>query len=121
MKVEQRIGRIDGLGQKADKISIVNFAVSDTIEEKILHRLYDRIGIFERSLGDLEPILGELTQQLSYDLLSRRLSPEQTSKRIEQTILATENKRQQEEELVEQSTVFLRLIRLYFGTNRRGA
>ncbi len=107
MKVEQRIGRIDRLGQKADKISIVNFAVSDTIEEKILHRLYDRIGIFERSLGDLEPILGELTQQLSFDLLSRKLSSEQTSKRIEQTILATENKRQQEEELVEQSTVFL--------------
>ena len=107
MKVEQRIGRVDRLGQKADKISIVNFAVSNTIEEKILHRLYERIGIFERSLGDLEPILGELTQQLSFDLLSRRLSPEQTAKRIEQTILAAENKRQQEEELVEQSTVFL--------------
>ena len=107
MKVEQRIGRIDRLGQKADKISIVNFAVSGTIEEKILHRLYDRIGIFERSLGDLEPILGELTQQLSFELLSRRLSPEQTAERIEQTLLATENKRQQEIELAEQSTVFL--------------
>lgn len=107
MKVEQRIGRVDRLGQKADKISIVNFAVSDTIEEKILHRLYDRIGIFERSLGDLEPILGELTQKLSFELLSRRLSPVQTSERIEQTLLATENKRQQEIELAEQSTVFL--------------
>ena len=107
MKVEQRIGRVDRLGQKADKISIVNFAVSGTIEEKILHRLYERIGIFERSLGDLEPILGELTQQLSFDLLSQRLSPEQTAARIEQTLLATENKRRQEEELVEQSTVFL--------------
>lgn len=107
MKVEQRIGRVDRLGQKADKISIVNFAVAGTIEEKILHRLYDRIGIFERSLGDLEPILGELTNQLSYDLLSRRLSPEQTAERIEQTILAAENKRQQEEQLVEQSAVFL--------------
>jgi superfamily II DNA or RNA helicase len=107
MKVEQRIGRIDRLGQKAEKISIVNFAVGDTIEEKILNRLYDRIGIFERSLGDLEPILGELTQQLSFDLLSRRLSPEQETRRIEQTLLATENRRQQEESLAEQSTVFL--------------
>lgn len=107
MKVEQRIGRVDRLGQKADKISIVNFAVENTIEEKILHRLYDRIGIFERSLGDLEPILGDLTQKLSFDLLSRRLSSEQESKRIEQTLLAAENRRQQEEELVEQSTVFL--------------
>lgn len=107
MKVEQRIGRIDRLGQKAEKISIVNFAVENTIEEKILNRLYDRIGIFERSLGDLEPILGELTQQLSFDLMSRRLSPEQETRRIEQTLLATENRRQQEESLAEQSSVFL--------------
>lgn len=107
MKVEQRIGRIDRLGQKADKISIVNFAVGNTIEEKILHRLYDRIGIFEKSLGDLEPILGELTQQLSFDLLSRRLTPEQETRRIEQTLLATETRRRQELDLAEQSTVFL--------------
>lgn len=107
MKVEQRIGRIDRLGQKAQKISIVNFAVENTIEEKILNRLYDRIGIFERSLGDLEPILGELTQQLSYDLLRRRLTPEQEAQRIEQTLLAAENRRQQETALAEQSTVFL--------------
>jgi len=107
MKVEQRIGRIDRMGQKADKISIVNFAVENTIEEKMLNRLYDRIGIFERSLGDLEPILGELTQQLSFDLLRRRLTPEQEKRRIDQTLLAAENKRQQEVELAEQSTVFL--------------
>ena len=107
MKVEQRIGRIDRMGQKAEKISIVNFAVGNTIEEKILNRLYERIGIFERSLGDLEPILGELTQELSFDLLRRRLTPEEETKRIEQTLLATENRRQQEVELADQSTVFL--------------
>lgn len=107
MKVEQRIGRIDRLGQKADSISIVNFAVAGTIEEKILNRLYHRIGIFERSLGDLEPILGEKTQQLEFDLLSRRLTPDQQDKRIELTLLAAENERQLEEQLAEQSTVFL--------------
>lgn len=107
MKVEQRIGRLDRLGQKADKISILNFAIEGTIEERILHRLYDRIGIFEKSLGDLEPILGELSQQLSFDLLRRRLTPDQEIERIEQTLNATENRRKQEEELTEQSSVFL--------------
>src|SRR5262249_14945829 len=38
MKVEQRIGRLDRLGQKADKITIINLAVKGSIEEKILDR-----------------------------------------------------------------------------------
>ena len=110
MKVEQRIGRLDRLGQKAGKITVVNFAVHGTIEEKILGRLYDRIGIFRRSLGDLEPILGGVIQELTVDLLGHRLTPAQVEERIEQTQMAIEAKRQQEAELVEQSSVF-------FGTS----
>lgn len=110
MKVEQRIGRLDRLGQKSEKITVVNFAVHGTIEEKILGRLYDRIGIFRRSLGDLEPILGGVIQELTVDLLGRRLTPRQVEERIEQTQMAIEAKRQQEAELVEQSSVF-------FGTS----
>lgn len=107
MKVEQRIGRIDRIGQKAERITILNFAVANTIEEKILSRLYERIGIFERSLGDLEPILGEMTEKLHNQLLSRRLTEEEEEQKIRQTMLAFENRRQDEESLVEQSAVFL--------------
>lgn len=107
MKVEQRIGRIDRIGQKAERINILNFAVANTIEEQILSRLYERIGIFERSLGDLEPILGELTERLHNDLLSRRLTEEEKEQKIRQTMLAFENRRQEEESLVEQSAIFL--------------
>ena len=64
MLVEQRIGRLDRLGQEADKISIINIAVVDTIEDRILLRLYDRIRLFEESVGDLESILGEATERL---------------------------------------------------------
>jgi superfamily II DNA or RNA helicase len=106
MKVEQRIGRLDRLGQKADKISILNFSIKDTIEERILQRLYDRIGIFKQSIGDLEPILGSEIQELTLHLLSRHLTPEQEEKRIEQTQQAVERKRQQEADLVDQSTIF---------------
>lgn len=107
MKVEQRIGRIDRIGQKAERITILNFAVANTIEEKILSRLYERIGIFEKSLGDLEPILGEMTSKLHNELLSRRLTHEEEEEKIRQTMLAFENRRQDEEGLVEQSAVFL--------------
>ncbi len=106
MKVEQRIGRLDRLGQKADIITIINFAVEGTIEEKILDRLYNRIGIFENSIGDLEPILGNVVQELTADLLSQRLTEEQIEVRITQTQLAIEQKRQMENQLVEQSSVF---------------
>lgn len=75
MRVEQRIGRIDRYGQKADKIRIYSFFLSDTIEERILERLYKRIGIFEDSIGDLEPILGPLSNQLSREVFSTALTP----------------------------------------------
>jgi superfamily II DNA or RNA helicase len=107
MKVEQRIGRIDRLGQKADKITILNLSVADTIEEKILERLYNRIGIFQRSLGDLEQILGDVTEKLHTELLSHRLTRQQEDERIEDTQRAVETKLQLEGELVEQSAVFL--------------
>jgi superfamily II DNA or RNA helicase len=110
MKVEQRIGRLDRLGQRAEKITIINFSVHGTIEEKILERLYTRIGIFEKSLGDLEPILGAMVRELPMKLLSQSLTPEQEEHRITQTLQAIEAKRQQEAVLVDQSTVF-------FGTS----
>lgn len=57
MKVEQRIGRIDRIGQEREML-IFNFRVKGTIEERILEVLHDRIGMFENAIGGLEPILG---------------------------------------------------------------
>lgn len=59
MVVEQRIGRIDRVGQKSPIINIYNFVIKGSIEETIHDRLYRRINLFEQSLGDLEDILGE--------------------------------------------------------------
>ncbi|NEQ99488.1 MAG: DEAD/DEAH box helicase family protein, partial [Cyanothece sp. SIO2G6] len=74
MRVEQRIGRLDRLGQKAKSIAIINFSLVDTIEERILERLYDRIQIFEESIGDLESILGDMTEQLLVEFFNPELS-----------------------------------------------
>ena len=58
MKVEQRIGRVDRIGQ-TQPISVFNFHVKGTIESRILDVLEHRIKLFEDSVGGLDSILGE--------------------------------------------------------------
>ncbi len=101
MKIEQRIGRIDRLGQKSEKISIWNLFYKNTIDGRIYTRLLERLDVFKYALGELEAIIGEEIDKLTYDLLSRELTPEQEEERIEQTAYALENKRQQERDLEE--------------------
>jgi ERCC4-related helicase len=59
MRVEQRIGRVDRIGQRRE-VQILNVANADTIEERILEVLAERIHVFEESIGSLDPILGEI-------------------------------------------------------------
>ena len=99
MRVEQRIGRVDRLGQESDRILIFNFTLEDTIEDRVLNRLYRRIGVFERTLGDLEAIIGEEIGRLTRHLLSRHLTPEEESERIERSARAIERRRRQLEKL----------------------
>src|SRR4051812_7656674 len=84
MRVEQRIGRLDRYGQASEVIHILNMIVADTIEERIFHRLYERIRIFESSIGDLEAILGEIEFDLATlqrDALSGRLNDAELDRR----------------------------------------
>jgi SNF2 family DNA or RNA helicase len=60
MRVEQRIGRIYRLTQKAKEIFIFNLASNDTIEQYVLDILHNKIGVFRTILGDLNHILGSL-------------------------------------------------------------
>lgn len=68
MRVEQRIGRVDRIGQTYPDIWISNYFYQDTIEDQIYTRLADRITWFETVVGELQPILAEiggLTRQLA--------------------------------------------------------
>jgi superfamily II DNA or RNA helicase len=103
MKVEQRIGRIDRLGQLAEKIDILNLVYADTIDSRIVQRLYERLNLFERALGSLEAVLGEQIQELTADLLTGRLTPDEEEQRIAQTALALERQSQSERALEEQA------------------
>ncbi len=68
MRVEQRIGRIDRIGQEFETVWVRNYFYRDTIEDRIYQALTDRIHWFEDVVGDLQPILasvGELTRRLA--------------------------------------------------------
>jgi superfamily II DNA or RNA helicase len=68
MRVEQRIGRIDRIGQEYPVVWISNYFYQDTIEDQIYQRLADRINWFEVVVGNLQPILaevGEVTKRLA--------------------------------------------------------
>lgn len=57
MDIEQRIGRIDRMGQESQYVHIYNFIVADSIQENIFLRLLERIGLFRSSIGEIETIL----------------------------------------------------------------
>ena len=68
MRVEQRIGRIDRIGQEHQEVWITNYFYKDAIEDQIHQRLADRINWFEVVVGNLQPILaevGEVTRRLA--------------------------------------------------------
>ena len=60
MRVEQRIGRIDRLGQAHLRVRIVNLHYEDTVETDVYRALRGRIQLFESVVGPLQPILARL-------------------------------------------------------------
>lgn len=63
MKVEQRIGRLDRIGQTRP-VHIYNLYCLDTVEERVIEVLQNRIDLFVESVGSLEPILGEVEKEI---------------------------------------------------------
>ena len=106
MRVEQRIGRIDRIGQKFEKLHIFNLCISGSIEDRIYNRLYTKLNIFEQSIGELEPILGNLEEKLNISELIH-LSQEEIDKKIHLQELAI---KKQEIEVKEQNSQVDKLL-----------
>lgn len=79
MRVEQRIGRVDRIGQE-HPVTIFNFHVKGTIEGRILDVLERRIQLFEESIGGLDPILGDAEADIRAAL---RVTAEERDKELE--------------------------------------
>lgn len=92
MTIEQRIGRIQRLGQIANRVIVNNFHIAKTIDENIVLRLWQRIRLFELAIGELEAILKESDGEESRDLeeqifelimLSKEQRDEEVARRLE--------------------------------------
>lgn len=105
MRLEQRIGRIDRIGQKADVLRIYNLCCQNTIEDRILERLYERVKIFENSIGDMEDIVGQPIQDLAVEILNPELTDEDRKEKAEQKIQVLINQRMMNNRLEEESGV----------------
>ena len=63
MRVEQRIGRVDRIGQQ-HVVQVFNLYSEGTVEERVLDVLERRINAFEETVGGLDPILGSTEDDL---------------------------------------------------------
>jgi len=61
MRVEQRIGRLNRIGQE-HTVRILNLTTIDTVEEHVLDLLDDKIGLFRNVMGEVDLILGDLVR-----------------------------------------------------------
>lgn len=107
MRVEQRIGRLDRYGQKHDKILIYNFSMKGTIDDEILNRLYLRINIFERYIGDLDVILGDQITQMTREIFSTALTHDERVRVIEKVAENIERRRVEIEKFEQESLKFI--------------
>jgi superfamily II DNA or RNA helicase len=105
MVVEQRIGRIDRIGQEERQILVLNLLQEGTIDERINDRLYVRLDLFRNSIGDLEAVVGPILDKMQRALLSHRLSPEQQAQVIREAELAIAAEQQERERLEERAAV----------------
>lgn len=84
MRIEQRIGRIDRRGQKSEAVNIYNIITADTVDADIYSRCLMRIGIFERSIGECEEVLGSIGAQIEKIAIETTLTDDERREKLEQ-------------------------------------
>jgi hypothetical protein len=65
MAIEQRIGRIDRIGQDRE-VFVFNLVTRGTLEEQVLMLLEEKISMFELVVGEVGAILGGLEEEREF-------------------------------------------------------
>ena len=98
MRIEQRIGRVDRIGQEAPIVRIFTVFYEGTVEELVYDRCLERIGYFTSTLGHLQPILEASERAIREAVLARDRTEEERvliklDKEIEQLTIAQAEER----------------------------
>ncbi|HZZ62973.1 MAG TPA: SNF2-related protein [Roseiarcus sp.] len=65
MAIEQRVGRIDRIGQSRE-VFVFNLVTRGTVEEQVLRLLDEKINMFELVVGEAGAILGDLEEERNF-------------------------------------------------------
>jgi hypothetical protein len=98
MKIEQRIGRVDRVGQTRD-VEIYNFAVNGMLDEHILDVLELRIQIFTETVGALDPILESFEEEVERIALGDEREADEAFRRLDEELNDQIGKARELEEL----------------------
>ncbi len=75
MVLEQRIGRIQRLASKHETVVVVNLVIADSVEERVVGRLLEKLEAVAETIGDIETILESAGQDEddSFEEMVRKL------------------------------------------------
>ncbi len=80
MRVEQRIGRVDRIGQPSPCVRILNYFYEGSVEAEIYRVLGERLQVFRQAVGPLQPVLGRIERRIKRAAMA---SPEEKSRALE--------------------------------------
>jgi len=89
-KVEQRIGRIDRIGQKLEEVRVVNLFLEESVDDRVYRALRQRCGLFEQFVGPMQPVLAKARRMLLGEELPDPKEIDEAASRAEQDHLARE-------------------------------
>lgn len=101
MRVEQRIGRIDRIGQKNDVVKIINYAYKDSIDGDIYEELEDRLQLFENVVGPMRPVLNSIEGDIKDAVMGGEINAEEEAS--EQVVEEADSRAREAQEKAEET------------------
>lgn len=117
-KLEQRVGRIDRIGQKAEKITVVNLVNRITIEDRIIARLFERVKLFNSTIGPLGEILSKYQTDFKSSLLSPKRNQEEKDVYEKKILENIEAKKDLQKEFEEKEMAIVGAMDNFYYENR---
>lgn len=102
MRVEQRIGRIDRIGQKNEVVKIINYAYKDSIDGDIYEELEGRLQLFENVVGPMRPVLNSIEQDIK-DAVMGSSGSDDTRQPSEQVVEEADSRAKRAQEKAEET------------------
>lgn len=89
-KVEQRIGRVDRIGQELPLVKVVNLFLVDSVDERVYRLLRERCGLFEHFVGSMQPVLARAQKMLWGEEPLDTDALKEEAQRVDQDVLSRE-------------------------------